>query len=210
MIAFEALTGRLPFEAADLNVLRDQHLYRPAPRPNSLRGDFPDTLDGIVKKLLTKEPRERFQSAREVLEAIRAAPGSGEPAIAELAARARGHHDAGERAALESRERKQRARDEAALHRHKEEEVAALIDDVVAEVNANLVETKIAAATARNGRVWRFGNRVLQLHFFASGELYRDPEVPGRIETLKRRHAVHGGYLEIQEGGDDREGWNLD
>jgi hypothetical protein len=47
------------------------------------------------------------------------------------------------------------------------------------------------------------------LHFFERGELYRDPEVPGRMETLRRRCVIHGGYLEIQENGQDREGWNL-
>lgn len=209
VIIFEALTGRLPFEAPSLNAVRDQHLYRPAPRAKSLRSDLPDALDGIIKKLLAKEARQRFQSAREVLEALRTAPPSGEPAIAELAARARSHHDAAERAALAAQQREQHARDEAALNRYKEEELATLIDDVVAEVNAHLVETKIAPTTARSDGAWRFGNRVLQLHFFEPGELYRNPKVPGRMEILKKRFAVHGGYLEIQEGGEDREGWNL-
>lgn len=209
VITFEALTGRPPFEAPDLNALRDLHLYRPAPRVRSIRSDVPGALDGIVKKLLAKEPRERFQSVREVLDAVRTAPPSGEPAIAELAARARSHHDAAERVALKAQERERQMRDETALNGYKEEELIALVDDVVAEVNAHLVETKIISATGRNGRAWRFGNRVLHLHFFGPGELYRDPKVPGRMDVLRKRFAVHGGFLEIQEDGADREGWNL-
>ena len=30
-----------------------------------------------------------------------------------------------------------------------------------------------------------------------------------RMQTLKNRHAVHGGYIVIKENGSDREGWNL-
>ncbi len=30
-----------------------------------------------------------------------------------------------------------------------------------------------------------------------------------RMETLRKRHVVHGGYIEIKEGREDREGWNL-
>jgi len=29
------------------------------------------------------------------------------------------------------------------------------------------------------------------------------------IGTLKKRHAVHGGFVEIRERGEDHEGWNL-
>jgi eukaryotic-like serine/threonine-protein kinase len=209
VIVFEAVTGKLPFEAPSLDALRDQHLYRPAPRAKSTRSDLPDALDGIVKKLLAKESRERFQSAREVLDALRITPHAGEPAIAELAARARKHHDSVEAAALAAQQREQQARDLAALNRYKEEELAALVDDVVAEVNTHLVETKIIAMSTRLDRAWQFGDRVLRLHFFGSQELYRNPKVPGRMDTLRKRFAVHGGYLEIQENGEDREGWNL-
>jgi hypothetical protein len=47
------------------------------------------------------------------------------------------------------------------------------------------------------------------LHFFLPGEMYENPEVPGRMGVLHKRHVVHGGYIEIQENGEDREGWNV-
>ena len=56
---------------------------------------------------------------------------------------------------------------------------------------------------------YRFGTRTLNVHFFRPGELYENPKVPGRMNVLRNRHAEHGGYIEIQEHGEDREGWNL-
>ena len=56
---------------------------------------------------------------------------------------------------------------------------------------------------------YRFGTRTLNVHFFRPGELYENPKVPGRMNVLRTRHAEHGGYIEIQEHGEDREGWNL-
>jgi hypothetical protein len=29
------------------------------------------------------------------------------------------------------------------------------------------------------------------------------------METLQKRHAIHGGFIEIREHGEDHEGWNL-
>jgi len=29
------------------------------------------------------------------------------------------------------------------------------------------------------------------------------------MEILRQQHLVHGGYIEIKENGEDREGWNL-
>ena len=56
---------------------------------------------------------------------------------------------------------------------------------------------------------YHFGARKLNVHFFQPGELYDNPSVPGRMNTLRTHHAVHGGYIKIQEHGEDRQGWNL-
>jgi hypothetical protein len=83
------------------------------------------------------------------------------------------------------------------------------MDEVVDEINLQLPETKIERVDGHKDREYRFRNRVLVLHFFQPGEMYENLEVPGRMETLRGRHAVHGGYLAIREDGEDREGWNL-
>jgi hypothetical protein len=209
VMLFEALTGRAPFNAPDANALREMHCYTPAPRARSFNANIPEMLDGIIKKLLAKDPRARYQTAREVLDALETAPAPSESAIGALAARMRQHHDAIEAETLEQQRIAQSERDTAARNRYKEQEVLAMVDEVVAEVNQHLVETKIVTGAAADGKEYRFGGRALRVRFFQPGQLFANPLVPGRMAILKQRHVAHGGFIEINEHGQDREGWNL-
>jgi hypothetical protein len=209
VMLFEALARRAPFSASDTNALREMHCYTPAPRVRSFNANVPDMLDGIIKKLLAKDPHARYQTAQEVLDALETAPAPSESAIGALAARMRQHHDAIEAERLEQQRIAQSEQDTAARNRYKEQELLAMVDDVVQEVNRQLVETKIISGTATEGKEYRFGSRVLRVHFFRPGELFSNPIVPGRMATLKQRHVAHGGYIEIKEHRQDREGWNL-
>ncbi|MDB5097369.1 MAG: Serine/threonine protein kinase [Cyanobacteria bacterium RYN_339] len=79
VLAYEMLTGRLPFERRTaVEVLRAHLAETPAP-PSRFRPEVPLSLDRLVLRLLAKEPVERFQSAGEVLEALgfEAPPGIG-------------------------------------------------------------------------------------------------------------------------------------
>lgn len=210
VMLFEALSGRPPFSAADTNGLRDLHCYSPAPRVKSFNARVSDLVDGVIKKLLAKDPRDRYQAAGEVLDALVTVAAPSDSVVAALAARMRQHHDAAEAERLERQRNAQIEQDTLARDRYMEQEVIAMIDEVVADVNAQLAETKITTgAMAANGKEYRFGDRVLRVHFFQPGELYANPRVPGRMNTLKNKFAVHGGYIEIKEQHQDREGWNL-
>ena len=70
-------------------------------------------------------------------------------------------------------------------------------------------EPLLTQVPAPQGVAYRFGARTVRVHFFAPGELYENPEVPGRMSVLHQRHVVHGGYIKTCEDGEDREGWNL-
>jgi len=210
VMLFEALAGNAPFSGPDTNALREMHCYTPAPRVKSLNTMVPDMLDGIVKKLLAKDLRARYQTAREVLDALETAPAPSESSIGALAARMRQHHDAIEAKTLEEQRIAQVEKDTVARNRFKEVELLAMVDEVVEEVNQHLAEAKIVTSgTGRNGKEYQFAGRALQIHFFRPDELFANPIVPGRMATLKQRHAAHGGYIEIKEHGQDREGWNL-
>ncbi len=210
VMLFEVLTGTLPLTGADIIQIRDAHLYSPAPRAKSLNADIPDFLDGIVKKMLAKDSRDRYQSARDANDALRAvARESGNSQAQEIAGRMRKHHDAKEAAELRALESYNAARDAQARNRYKQEELLTLFDEVMSEINSSLEEVKITIQSLATGRGYIFGNRTLLIHFFDSGELFRPPLSPGLMEVLRKRHVVHAGYIRIAEKGEDREGWNI-
>ncbi|HEX8436595.1 protein kinase domain-containing protein [Archangium sp.] len=86
VMAFYMATRQLPFKGGNPTALLADHLSRPPPRPSSLCPVDPQ-LEEIILLLLAKDPRDRFQDASELLEALCHA--SGEPLPEEpLAARA--------------------------------------------------------------------------------------------------------------------------
>src|SRR6185436_6750964 len=70
IIAFEMLTGELPFTGESVVEVLMKHAEEPAPKPSSLLMSIPDDLDDLVVKLLGKKPEERFQTADEVRELV--------------------------------------------------------------------------------------------------------------------------------------------
>ncbi len=71
VIAFELLTGRLPFTGSPAEVMR-QHVTADAPAPSALVAEVPPALDAIVKKLLSKR-REARGTAEQALQALQTA-----------------------------------------------------------------------------------------------------------------------------------------
>ncbi|MBZ4422140.1 serine/threonine-protein kinase [Myxococcus sp. RHSTA-1-4] len=86
VMAYYLVTGRLPFKRNTPAALLADHLTRPPPRPSTICPVEPQ-LEELILLLLAKDPRERFQDAGELLEALCHA--SGEPLPEEtLSARA--------------------------------------------------------------------------------------------------------------------------
>lgn len=65
-VAFFALTGRPPFEGTTVGKLLTAHLTQAAPRVSELRPEVPTELVEIVAKCLAKDPKDRYQSVREL------------------------------------------------------------------------------------------------------------------------------------------------
>ena len=70
VVAFEALTGRRPFEAATMSDYADLHRFGDVP---ALGGDFPPELDHMFQRALAKRPQDRWNTALELAGALRAA-----------------------------------------------------------------------------------------------------------------------------------------
>ena len=72
VVLYESLTGSLPFKADNYNALLAKILNtRPAP-PRALRPALPEALERVVLEALSFHPGDRFQSAGEMLVALRA------------------------------------------------------------------------------------------------------------------------------------------
>lgn len=69
VVMYEMATGRKPFLAEGLAVAL-MHMNDVPPTPRSLAPNLPATLEGVILKLLAKEPAERYRSAAEVQTAL--------------------------------------------------------------------------------------------------------------------------------------------
>lgn len=71
VILFRCLTGRLPFEGPDFVA---QHLEEQPPRASEVAPWLGVAFDPVIGKLLEKEPRARYSSANDLLDALRPLP----------------------------------------------------------------------------------------------------------------------------------------
>ncbi len=90
VIAFEILTGLVPFRADSPLLLFHQHAVIPPPPASSIVSDIPAEVDAILEKALAKKPADRFPSCAAFVEALAAALGvplvpiSGGPVVARI------------------------------------------------------------------------------------------------------------------------------
>lgn len=85
VVLYECLAGRLPFETDDVGELLRLHLAAPVPDLAVLRPGISPALAEVVYRLLAKDPDDRYQDARSLLDALRGCPGgeaAEQPAVA--------------------------------------------------------------------------------------------------------------------------------
>jgi serine/threonine protein kinase len=73
VVMYQMLTGRLPFDASDVNDLMLMHVRNEPPGPRSLHPDFPPALEAVLLRALAKTPESRYASAGQFLAAYVAA-----------------------------------------------------------------------------------------------------------------------------------------
>ena len=67
VVLYECLAGRPPFLSETLAELLRKHLTQAPPPLSQFRPDIPERLEQFLKRLLSKEPQERFVTARNAL-----------------------------------------------------------------------------------------------------------------------------------------------
>lgn len=73
VMLYEMVTGRPPFEATTTIEIMIKHMREPLPPPRTIKPDLPEALEQVIIKALAKEPAERYTTAAEMVQALRAA-----------------------------------------------------------------------------------------------------------------------------------------
>jgi serine/threonine protein kinase len=70
VVLFECLTGHVPFEAETTWALVAKHLEEQPPDPRGLNAEVPPELAAVILKAMAKEPKDRFESAAQMHDAL--------------------------------------------------------------------------------------------------------------------------------------------
>ncbi len=70
IMLYELTTGQVPFEADTPFAVIQQHISAPLPMPRELRSDMPERLEQTILRALSKEPEDRFPSAKDMLDTV--------------------------------------------------------------------------------------------------------------------------------------------
>ena len=75
VMMFEMLTGQKPFQGDSIATLIYQIANEKYPDPKSIRTDFPDCLLPVIDKALQKDPNNRYQTGKEIVDDLTACLG---------------------------------------------------------------------------------------------------------------------------------------
>jgi tetratricopeptide (TPR) repeat protein len=70
IILYETATGRPPFEAETPVAIIFKHVHDPLPPPSSINPEISEEVEQVILKSLAKEPGDRYESVREMVDAL--------------------------------------------------------------------------------------------------------------------------------------------
>ncbi len=71
IMAYEMLTGQIPFLDDDLQKVIDLHLHQDIPDPRKLVPDLPDALYNFLMRCTQREPSKRYQNIGEIIDELK-------------------------------------------------------------------------------------------------------------------------------------------
>ena len=74
VIAYEMLTGRVPFTGVNSQTIMYAQIHTPPPSPRSLRTDLPPSIEQVVLRQLDKDPTHRYPTGQAFVRALYDAP----------------------------------------------------------------------------------------------------------------------------------------
>jgi tetratricopeptide (TPR) repeat protein/tRNA A-37 threonylcarbamoyl transferase component Bud32 len=73
VVLYQSLTGECPFVAETPLAVAMMHIHNPLRPPSQLKQDIPASIERVILRAMAKNPADRFQTAEEMAEALRAA-----------------------------------------------------------------------------------------------------------------------------------------
>jgi hypothetical protein len=74
IVAFQMLTGTVPFRAETIPGVMQHHFFTPVPDIRKVRTDVPSALVDVINRALAKRPADRYTTTREMQSAVEAIP----------------------------------------------------------------------------------------------------------------------------------------
>jgi hypothetical protein len=74
IVAFQMLTGTVPFRAETIPGVMQHHFFTPVPDIRKVRTDVPAALVDVINRALSKRPADRYTTTREMQAAVEAIP----------------------------------------------------------------------------------------------------------------------------------------
>jgi len=73
VMLYEMATGRVPFDAETPVAVIFMHVQDPLPLPRKINPDLPESVERIILKSLAKDPDDRYQTTKAMVEALQGA-----------------------------------------------------------------------------------------------------------------------------------------
>ena len=73
VMAYEMVTGKVPYDSDDLKTLLLKHLKSPVPDPRTIQADVPEDLAHFIMRAMAKHPDDRFTSCGRAADYLRIA-----------------------------------------------------------------------------------------------------------------------------------------
>jgi serine/threonine-protein kinase len=72
-VLYQCLTGQLPFPADSLEQIAVAHMFNQPPQPSLIHDGVPAAMDQVIATGMAKDPAQRYQTAKDLARAARAA-----------------------------------------------------------------------------------------------------------------------------------------
>ncbi len=84
IILYRMMTGKLPFVGDDIREMMRQHVKVIPKRPQSVNSSISNGLDAVIRKMVSKTPERRYQSANALLSDLKRYKGGEDPKAIEM------------------------------------------------------------------------------------------------------------------------------